>query len=132
MANILLIEPDRVLAETYAQAILLAGHKVAVAPGAQSGILVADQFQPDIVITELQLVEHSGIEFLYEFRSYPEWQDVPVIIQTQVPPHEFNSSLELLKKELSISEYLYKPEATLEKLTKIINRSIMVKSWSKS
>jgi DNA-binding response OmpR family regulator len=121
MANILLIEPDRVLAETYGQAILAAGHKVAIAPGAQSGILVADQFQPDLVIIELQLVEHSGIEFLYEFRSYPDWQEIPVIIQSQVPPREFNASIQLLKDELGIKEYLYKPHATLKQLIKSVN-----------
>ena len=126
MANVLLIEPDRILAETYAQAILSAGHKVAVAPGAQSGILVADRLQPDIVVLELQLVEHSGIEFLYEFRSYPDWQAVPVIIQTQVPPREFNASTELLRNELGVREYLYKPHTDLRQLLKAIDRQVAV------
>jgi DNA-binding response OmpR family regulator len=126
MANILLIEPDRVLAETYGHAILSAGHKVAVAPGAQSGVLVADQFEPDLVIIELQLVEHSGIEFLYEFRSYPDWQDIPVIIQTNVPPREFSASLQLLKDELGVKEYLYKPHTTLKQLLKTVNGYIAV------
>jgi DNA-binding response OmpR family regulator len=126
MANILLIEPDRVLAETYGQAILSAGHKAAVAPGAQSGILVADQFGPDLVIVELQLVEHSGIEFLYEFRSYPDWQEIPVIIQTSVPPREFQASLQLLKDELGVKEYLYKPHTTLQKLLNTVNEYVAV------
>ena len=126
MANILLIEPDRVLAETYAQAILSAGHMVAVAPGAQSGILVADQLQPDVVVVELQLVEHSGIEFLYEFRSYPDWKTLPVIIQSQVPPREFNASLALLRDELGVKEYLYKPHTKLKDLLKAINQYVAV------
>lgn len=125
MANILLIEPDRVLAETYAQAILSAGQQVAVAPGAQSGILVADRLQPDMVILELQLVAHSGIEFLYEFRSYPDWQNTPVVIHTQVPPREFGASTELLKNELNVREYLYKPQTDLAQLIKTINRQLV-------
>jgi DNA-binding response OmpR family regulator len=126
MSNILLIEPDRVLAETYGQAILAAGHKVAVAPGAQSGILVADQLQPDCVVLELQLVEHSGVEFLYEFRSYPDWQNIPVIVHSQVPPREFSASLQLLKDELGVQEYLYKPQTNLKRLLSTINQTLTV------
>jgi two-component system, cell cycle response regulator DivK len=128
MANILLIEPDRVLAETYGQALLAIGHQVAIAPGAQSGILTADRFQPDLVILELQLVEHSGIEFLYEFRSYADWQSVPVIVQTQVPPGEFADSQQLLKNDLSVREYLYKPQTGLSDLLNAVNNYVPVKS----
>ncbi len=66
MAQILLIEPDRLLAETYAQSLTGGGHRVVACAGAQAAIHAADQDCPDIVILELQLVEHSGVEFLYE------------------------------------------------------------------
>ncbi len=116
--NILLIEPDRLLAETYFKALMAEGHHVVACAGAQTAILAADQQTPDLVILELQLVEHSGIEFLYEFRSYPEWQDVPVVVQTFVPPAEFNGSRQLLTGELGVRAYLYKPRATLADLIK--------------
>lgn len=128
MANILIIEPDRLLAETYGQAMLSAGHKVAVAPGAQSGIMVADQIDPDVVLLEVQLVEHSGIEFLYEFRSYPDWQNIPVIIHSQVPPQEFSGSLQLLNHELGVKNYLYKPQTSLQKLLRTISEQLAVKA----
>jgi DNA-binding response OmpR family regulator len=89
MARILLLEPDQVLAEAYRQALQQQGHSVVLSTSAQTAVLVADDHRPDLVILELQLVEHSGIEFLYEFRSYADWQDIAVIIQSQVPPGEF-------------------------------------------
>jgi DNA-binding response OmpR family regulator len=117
MSNILLIEPDRLLAETYAAALKSQGHELAVCATAQSGIFAADEKKPDLVIVELQLVEHSGIEFLYEFRSYSEWQNVPVIVLSVVPKSEFSGSWELLTNQLGISDYLYKPDTPLKKLT---------------
>lgn len=116
MARILLIEPDRLLAGSYAQALQLAGHQVNAASSAQAAILTADAVTPDLVILELQLVEHSGIEFLYEFRSYPDWQNIPVLIQTQVPQSEFAGSWQLLQKELGVQAYLYKPRTSLRQL----------------
>lgn len=116
MAQILLIEPDRLLAETYARSLTEAGHQVMTCSGAQAAIMAADQQCPDVVILELQLIEHSGVEFLYEFRSYPEWQAIPVIIQTGVPPGEFSGNEQLLKSELGVRVYLYKSVTSLQQL----------------
>jgi response regulator RpfG family c-di-GMP phosphodiesterase len=85
-------------------------------------VLAADQQRPDVVIVELQLVAHSGIEFLYEFRSYLEWQAIPLIIHSQVPPSEFASNWQLFKDQLSISHYLYKPQTTLKELLATISQ----------
>lgn len=121
--KILLIEPDRVLARTYARALSAAGHEdVMLCSDAQSAILSADRETPDLVILELQLVEHSGIEFLYEFRSYPEWQAIPVMVHSVVSPSEFKENRELLNNELGVSEYLYKPRASLSQLIEHVNR----------
>lgn len=126
MAQILLIEPDRVLAESYVQALLHAGHEVQAAGGAQAAVMSADAILPDIVILELQLVEHSGIEFLYEFRSYADWQQVPVIIHSQVPPAEFSDNRQLLQEELGVQTYLYKPRTSLEELLATVNGHLPV------
>lgn len=120
--KILLIEPDLILAETYRRALDHAGHQTIICPGAQTGVLAADQTNPDLVIVEIQLVEHSGIEFLYEFRSYNEWQKLPVIINTQVPISEFADCWDLFKRELGIAGYLYKPETSLKQLLAAVNQ----------
>lgn len=127
MAQILLIEPDRLLAESYVQALQHAGHDVQAAGGAQAAVLSADAIPPDLVILELQLVEHSGIEFLYEFRSYPEWQKTPVLIQTNVPPSEFTDNWQLLQEELGVRAYLYKPRTSLDRLLATVNEHLPVR-----
>jgi DNA-binding response OmpR family regulator len=128
MANILLIEPDRLLAESYFTALSGAGHHVMACAGAQTAVLVADRQRPDLVILELQLVEHSGIEFLYEFRSYPEWQDIPVIAHSLVPAAEFQTSRRLLQEELGVMTYLYKPHTSLRQLIDTVKEYVPVKA----
>lgn len=119
--KILLVEPDRVLAKTYAEALNRSDHHVVAAATAQSAIEAADAFKPDLVILELQLVEHSGIEFLYEFRSYSDWQRIPVLIHSQVPATEFSENADLLKSELGVHAYLYKPHTSLRELLAYVN-----------
>src|SRR4051794_4644485 len=106
--RVLLIEPDRLLADTYRLALESAGHSVRMCASAQSAIFCADEVTPDVVLLELQLVGHSGLEFLYEFRSYREWQGIPVVIHSHVPAGELSGSWQLLKSQLGVTAYHYK------------------------
>lgn len=124
MASILLIEPDHVLATIYKQALSSEGHEVTVRPSAQTAVMAADATNPALVIIELQLVEHSGIEFLYEFRSYTDWQNIPVIIHSHVPAHEFHDSQDILNNELGVTDYLYKPHTNLKQLLAAVDHRL--------
>lgn len=117
--NILLIEPSQMLAATYRAALKNAGHVVAHAASAQSAIQAIDQKLPQLIILELQLVGHSGIEFLYELRSYPEWQHVPIIVHSLVMEEQLADQRERLHS-LGIVGHLYKPTTTLQKLLRTV------------
>ncbi|MBP9852592.1 MAG: Response regulator transcription factor [Patescibacteria group bacterium] len=110
--NILLIEPDAILADMYGKALGVVG-TVAWAPTAERAIQLADAKSPDVVVLEPRLARHNGVEFLYEFKSYPEWQSVPVLIHT--------SGAQLLLSDstlgdLSICAQLDKHETSLQDL----------------
>lgn len=120
--NIILLEPDKVLADIYRAALQAAGHKVTMCASAQAAIFAADELCPDLIITELQLVGHSGIEFLYELRSYEDWQNLPVIVLSQVPAGEFSGNWDLLSGELGVAAYHYKPLTSLRTLLRSVGQ----------
>lgn len=124
MANILLLESDLVLVETYARALRQAGHDVCQVTDAQTAIQSADACRPDLVILEFQLAAHNGIEFLYEFRSYAEWQAVPVIIQSVVPPTAVQ--ILTLQRELGVNAYHYKPRTSLHQLLASVDEQLVM------
>lgn len=113
--RILLIEPDRVLARIYTDALANHGYDVRLARGANEAIVFADTHTPDLVILELQLGVHNGVEFLQEFRSHEDWAKIPVIIHTL-------SSERMLKRyatnwrSLGAVKVLPKTSTTLQKL----------------
>lgn len=113
--HVLLIEPDAKLVRVYEQALVQAGHTVSWSPHAQAAIHKADTQQPDVVVLELQLSKHNGIEFIYEFRSYAEWQHIPIVLLTLVPPHALSITPEMLE-ECHIVQCLYKPASNLKQL----------------
>ena len=123
MTQVLLLEPNRILLRNYADFIRAKGFEVAECEDAQHGINDADKKRPDIVVVELMLAGHSGIEFLYEFRSYEEWLKVPVIIFTSLHKGEIGINDARLE-ELGVVAVLDKSKTSLDKLVTQINRAL--------
>jgi DNA-binding response OmpR family regulator len=121
MPHILLIEPDLSLGEIYSKALRGSGHSVSHCQNAQDAVHSADDHLPDAVVIELELAVHNGVEFLYEFRSYPEWQKVPAIIMSHVSPlvQSLNPST---WAQLEIKAYHYKPATKLRDLIASVER----------
>lgn len=119
--NILLIEPDKLLASQYAGFLNGKGYSVRLADNAQDAVLAADRQSPDLVIIEPLLASHSGIEFLYEFRSYGEWQNVPIIVLSRATADDLGLN-DKARQDMGLT-VLYKPETTLDKLDSAIIRT---------
>jgi CheY-like chemotaxis protein len=113
--HIIIVEPDVVLARVYRQLFERNGHSVANVRNAQSAISAADDRRPDVVILEMQLASQSGAAFLYEFRSYADWQYIPLVLHTLTPP-DILEPFQKTFKELGVSAQLYKPATSLERL----------------
>jgi DNA-binding response OmpR family regulator len=125
MKKILLVEPDSLLAKSYSQYLINNGFSVKVSHHVQKAVDEIDTELPDVVILELQIASHNGYEFLYELRSYMEWQDIPVIIHTSVPIH-VSSMNDQIMKQLGVVSYLYKPSTSLSKLLYAVDDSLTV------
>ncbi len=113
--KILLVEPDRILGQASRSSLEAQGNEVALCRSAQSALDALDTQLPDIIILEIQLGLHNGIEFLYELRSYLEWQQVPVIVHTlnaQILDDRFKTAL----SQLGVVLVLYKPRTTTKNL----------------
>lgn len=117
--RVLLVEPDYALADVYTRALERDGYDVYWCAHAQDAISAADKNRPDVVVLELQLAGHGGVEFLYEFRSYPEWQSIPVILQTLVSPIAIDLSGQQ-QRLLGVTAVLYKPAAKLRHLSSAV------------
>ncbi len=117
MAQILVVEPDLTTQSILLE--LLIDHKLVVVSEPNEAIVKASESKPDIVIIEISLAGHSGMEFLYEFRTYNDWDDVKIIIFSKMILEDtvLNSRS---WEQLKISKYLYKPKTSLIELKKSV------------
>src|SRR5690242_5912455 len=93
MSNVLLIESDKILAANVTKVLQRSGHNVDWQIDPQVALDKVDANLPQLIILDLVLAGRSGIEFLYEFRSYPDWQTLPVIIFSSYAVEELKETL---------------------------------------
>ncbi len=119
MPNVLLLEPDRVSAKCIADELAKRDINVFSASTADIAVTQADKLRPDLVICELSLPGHSGSEFIYEFRTYSDWKDIPLLVYSSIKaPDKITTSRDW--KLLEISKVLYKPDFSLQKLGDLV------------
>ena len=115
MNRVLLLEPDSMLAQDIGEILGGRGYKIDWQVDPQAAMDSADRAKPSLVILDVLLAGRSGVEFLYEFRSYPEWQDVPIVLYSSLSPEEirlFTNGFD----HLGVAAYLYKPQANIKQL----------------
>jgi DNA-binding response OmpR family regulator len=115
MAHILLIEPDLILSDTLRKAFEQSGHSVHVQSSGQSALDSLDDQVPDVIVLELQLGLHNGIEYLYELRSYEDWAKIPVVIHSG-NRNALSSKYAVQWRLLGVSKLFYKPTTTVPQI----------------
>lgn len=120
MAKILLIESDHILADGITKILGRDGHRVNWYTDLQAATDSVDEEVPQLIIMDLMLGGRSGAEFLYELRSYPEWQRLPVVIYSNVEPDAMGSD-NVGFRQLAIAAYHYKPTTSLSQLLGSVN-----------
>ena len=117
--SVLLIEPDKLSARLYKGALSAKGHHVRTAHSSQGALNALDDSRPDVIVLELDIPGHNGLEFLYEFCSYEDWMDIPIIIHTSIPPQRFDKKI-VNWAELNVREYIYKVSSNLAELQSVV------------
>lgn len=118
--KVLLIESDKHLAANLSTVLKNNCHKVVWRVDLQTALEDMDSGVPDAIIIDLLLAGRSGVEFLYELRSYPEWHNLPVIIWTDLDQNELRSLIAGLNN-LGTINYHHKSTTRLKDLVQSLN-----------
>ena len=125
--KILLVEDDPWLAELYQNTLLAETDcQVFLAGTAESALGVLDE-TPDVnlIVLDMFLPEHNGIEFLHELASYTDINVIPVIVLSSVYKHDFGMNEERWK-HYGVVKYLYKPTTKPKDLLVEIKKQLSV------
>jgi len=110
---VVILEPDRIIAKLLKRQLASRNILSDIAPTPDSAMNLIDSSRPDAIVTEVSLSGHSVFEFLYEMRTYPDLQDIPVIIYTSTTlEDDVRRAHDWLL--LAITNEFYKPNTSID------------------
>jgi CheY-like chemotaxis protein len=115
--RVLIVDDSRDAATALARLLELAGHSTAIAGDGRSALEVAEQFQPELVLLDLQLPDTNGYALLPQFRNNGAGQPVVVAYTGNSAPNE-----EERIRQAGFDDYLIKP-VDIERLEAILANS---------
>jgi DNA-binding response OmpR family regulator len=118
MPKILLVEDDHAIANLYKTKLEYSDYDVSVAFNGLEGLKAIALALPEIILLDLKMPIMSGEEFLRKFRKNLDYQDIPVIVLTNISREEAPKTL----WHYGISGYFVKAHNTPSDLVKIIEK----------
>lgn len=115
--RILLIEDDREIATTLRSVLESAGHTVTHAPNGREGQRVIQDWQPDLVITDMMMPQLGGFPVLEFLRTLPNPPRVIMITANEGGRHKAYAEM------LGVDDYLRKPFA-MDVMLEAVDRSL--------
>lgn len=115
MKKILFIEDEAILQETVGEFLRHKGFSVMKALDGDTGVRLAKQESPDLILLDLVLPKKEGFEVLKELKEDDETKEIPVVILTNLEGMKdldramsFGATTYLIKTQYNLEEILGK------------------------
>ena len=92
--NILLIDDDRWLVESYQRLLKKSGFETRLSTNADEAIREVEESLPDLVVADVMLEGHTIFSLLQELQSYDDTRSIPVVLCTNLSQRVGGKSLE--------------------------------------
>lgn len=122
MTKIAIIEDDAVISQMYRMKFESDGFDVQLANNGKRGVALVENFQPDLILMDLQMPEMTGAEALAVIRKAAWGKDIPVIILTNLGQEESPKEI----KALGIHSYIVKAELTPRQVVQRVKEALSV------
>ncbi|MEL6331723.1 MAG: response regulator [Cyanobacteria bacterium J06626_26] len=116
-AKILVVDDHPDLRRYVASILQRQGHHISTAQNGATGLAVARQVQPQLIITDLMMPQVSGLELIQQVRLDPQLQGIPIILLTA----NVDDDTRLEGTEQGADAYISKPFKDRELLAEVRN-----------
>ena len=103
---VLVVEDDRILAETTRALLEWEGYRVRIARNGQEGLVEVRCRRPCVVLLDLMMPVMTGWDFITELQADPSFRDLPVIIVSAVADQAPPGAAAVLAKPYEMSRLL--------------------------
>jgi len=120
--KILFVEDESSLQKTFSDLLKSEGYEMVSALDGETGLRLAKEGQPDLILLDLILPRVHGFDVLKELKTDPKTKEIPIIVLTNLEEMgdvekaiELGATTYLVKAQYSLEEVVEKIKKILEK-----------------
>jgi len=113
--RILVAEDDGFLARAYEGKLSRLGYEVMIVGDGEATLSKMESFNPDLLVLDIMMPKMNGFGVLGAIRQNPKWQNLPVVVATNLgqpedmaKAKELNASFYVIKSDISLSDLMAK------------------------
>lgn len=125
IAHVLVVDDDNLLRRSLVDKLTDAGFRTAEAADGKTGLKIALETRPQVILLDQQMPDQTGIETLIQLRQNDDWgKNVEVIFATNLyEPRVINDAI-----EHGVHDYILKADVTLEQIVELVKKYIPLPS----
>jgi two-component system, chemotaxis family, response regulator WspR len=121
--KILIVEDDNFVAEVYLAKLSEMKYEPILAQNGEEGLAALRKNKIDMILLDILMPVMSGMEMLEEIKKNKEWENIPVILLTNVGEKESIQKV----REMGVKNYLIKshftPAEVVEKIESVFKNN---------
>jgi DNA-binding response OmpR family regulator len=121
--KILIVEDDNFVAEVYFAKLSEMGYEIILAQNGKEGLTALGSNKIDLILLDILMPVMDGVEMLEEIKKRKEWENIPVILLTNVGEQESIRKV----REMGVKNYLIKshftPAEVIEKIESVFKNN---------
>ncbi len=122
--KILIIEDDLSILDLYKRELGQLGYKVFTASTGGTGLTIAKQELPDLILLDIMMPGMDGFSFIHNLRDNAELASIKVIVITNLGTTDLFMEE---GKKLGVKKYLIKYKTSLQELIQNVNQVLKSK-----
>src|SRR5712691_1275459 len=115
MANILVVEDERLIARLLKETLQVEGYQVVTVLRGEDAVQYTLRETPHLVLLDMMLPDMDGYEVIHQLRSHPKSMHIPIIVLSA----DGDSANKVRAFEMGIDDYVTKPFDTEELLARV-------------
>ena len=104
------------------------GYNVSIATNPYNALDKMSTAKYDLIITDLQMPNMTGLEFIAEFRKIQNYKNCPVIIVSSEPKEKYITEIQSLKVSAYIQKNLFKQEEYVSTIEKLLDKNYSIEA----
>lgn len=118
--KVLIIDDERGILKMYTEYLKIAGIEPLQAVDGQTGIKLAKEQKPDVILLDIIMPRYNGLDVLKDMKADQEIKNIPVFLLTNLPEESSGEKA----KELGAYGYLVKAQYEPKMVVDVIKGAI--------